>query len=250
MSVTEFNSRKMYRYAIPMIRMKILGTYRARRPARSFVHGVVKVSRTTSETDVATRMTSRPAPVRPCSVIPTGWPFQCHSGRTIVPGVMKLNIAGITMMPVKIGMNSHTRLTKNPIGSAETIASRTVAAYITTSVGMFRTNAVTISRPRNDRIFTRGSSRWRKPRCWATSSPNIALRITPTAPERVFSTKLPFFRLPMHPHGHSASSPVTSHVGVGTCSACASRSSVMPSPGAWLPTPVPSVRRRGAPVVR
>ena len=51
------------------------------------------------------------------------------------------------MMPVKIGMNSHTRLTKNPSGSAETIASRTVAAYIATSVGMFRTNAVTISRP-------------------------------------------------------------------------------------------------------
>ena len=98
-------------------------------------------------------------------MIPTGCPFQCHSGRMIVPGVMKLNIAGITMMPVKIGMNSHTRLTKNPSGSAETIASRTVAAYITTSVGMFRTNAVTISRPRNDRILTRGSSRWRKPRC-------------------------------------------------------------------------------------
>ena len=59
-----------------MIRMKIFGTYRARSAASSFVHGVVKVSRTTSETDVATRITSRPAPVRPCSVIPTGWPCQ------------------------------------------------------------------------------------------------------------------------------------------------------------------------------
>ena len=46
----------------------------------------------------------------------------------MVPGVMKLNIAGIAMIPVKIGMNSHTRFTKKPTGSREAAARTTVEA--------------------------------------------------------------------------------------------------------------------------
>ena len=125
-----------------MMRMKIRGTNSARRLASSFVHGVVSVSRTTSETEVATLITISPADVRPCEVTPTALPFQCHRGSTIVPGVMKLSVAGSTMMPVKIGMNSHTRLTKKPTGSAESAASRSVPAYMASSTGMFRTSAV------------------------------------------------------------------------------------------------------------
>ena len=46
----------------------------------------------------------------------------------MLPGVMKLNMAGIAMIPVKIGMNSHTRFTKNPSGSREATARTTVDA--------------------------------------------------------------------------------------------------------------------------
>ena len=41
---------------------------------------------------------------------------------------MKLNVAGSTTMPVKIGMNSHTRLTKNAERSRDAAASTSVAA--------------------------------------------------------------------------------------------------------------------------
>ena len=51
--------------------------------------------------------------------MPTGWPNQVPSGTTMSPGVMKLKVAGSTTMPVKIGMNSHTRLTKNDSESRE-----------------------------------------------------------------------------------------------------------------------------------
>ena len=46
--------------------MNIRGTNSARSAASSRVHGVVSVSSTTSEIDVATRVTIRPADVRPC----------------------------------------------------------------------------------------------------------------------------------------------------------------------------------------
>ena len=63
-----------------MIRMKIRGMNSARRAASNRVQGVVSVMSTTSETEVATRMTIRPAVVSPCGVIPTGWPCQCRTG--------------------------------------------------------------------------------------------------------------------------------------------------------------------------
>ena len=85
----------------------------ARSAASSRVHGVVSVSSTTSEIDVATRVTISPAEVRPWAVRPTSCPNQVPSGTTMSPGVMKLSVAGSTTMPVKIGTNSHTRLTKN-----------------------------------------------------------------------------------------------------------------------------------------
>ena len=46
------------------------GTNRARSPASSRFHGVVSVSRTTREIDVATRTTIRPAAWRPSLVTP------------------------------------------------------------------------------------------------------------------------------------------------------------------------------------
>lgn len=197
-----------------MIRMKIFGTNRARSAARSLTHGVVSVSSTTSETDVATRSTMMTAAVMPWLVRPTAFPCQCHMGTTTLPCVMKLNMAGITMIPVKMGMNSHTRLMKNPSGSPENMARISVTAYIPRSAGACRRNAVAISRASIVKIFTRGSMRWSNPDWFAMSSPNMAWRIRLDAPSSVFSTKLPFFRLPMHPQGHRARSPWTSHLGV------------------------------------
>ena len=68
------------------------------------------------------------APVSPCAVNPTGGRTRCQSGTTTSPGVTKLSVAGSTTMPVKIGTNSHTRLTKKPTGSADAAASSSVAA--------------------------------------------------------------------------------------------------------------------------
>ncbi len=88
MSSTVSSSRNRYRYAMPMTSTKIFGTPSARSAASSRTHGVVSVSSTTSEMDVATRVMMSPAPCRPCSVMPCGWPCQCHSGRTTSPGVI------------------------------------------------------------------------------------------------------------------------------------------------------------------
>ena len=85
-----------------------------RSAASSRVHGVVSVSSTTSEIDVATRVTMIAAPCRPSLVTPTGVPNHVPSGTTIVPGRDEAQAwPGSTTMPVKIGMNSQTRLTKN-----------------------------------------------------------------------------------------------------------------------------------------
>ena len=73
----------------------------------------MRVSSTTSEIDTATRTMMSAAPCSPCAVSPTSWPNQVPSGTTIVPGVMRLSVAGSTTMPVKIGTKSQTRLTKN-----------------------------------------------------------------------------------------------------------------------------------------
>ena len=58
----------------------------ARSAASSRVHGVVSVSSTTSEIDVATRMTIRPAAVRPWLVMPDRVAEPVPSGTTMSPG--------------------------------------------------------------------------------------------------------------------------------------------------------------------
>ena len=127
---------------------------------------------------------------------------------------MKLKVAGITITPVKIGMKSHTRLMKKPSGSPYTAARTSVPTYMPTRSGMWRTRAATISSPSSDSAFALGSSRCSTPPWAATSSLNIAWRITLEAPSIVFSMKLPFLRRPMQPHGQSAISPCVSHAGV------------------------------------
>ena len=175
---------------------------------------MVSVSSTTSEIDVATRITISPALCRPWLVSPTRCPNHDPSGTTMWPWVTKLKVAGRTTTPVKIGMNSHTRLTKNPTGRREAAASPRVAAYMATSTGMLRTRAAVISSPSRLASLTRGSIRCRRPGRAAVSSENIACRRTPAPPFRVFSTKLPLRRLPMHPQGQSPTSASRSHLGV------------------------------------
>src|SRR3954452_5490382 len=108
--------------------MNIRGTKRARNAANNFDHGVVDVSSTTNEIEVATRATISAAEVRPWLVRPTSVPNHVPRERTTCPGVMTLSVAGSTMIPVKIGMKSHTRLTKNETESAETAASTSASA--------------------------------------------------------------------------------------------------------------------------
>ena len=105
---------------------------------------MVSVSSTTSEIDVATRITISPALCRPWLVSPTRCPNHDPSGTTMWPWVTKLKVAGRTTTPVKIGMNSHTRLTKNPTGRREAAASPRVARYMATSTGMLRTTAAVL----------------------------------------------------------------------------------------------------------
>ena len=107
--------------------------HRAARPARAAReqpdHGVVRVTSTTSEIEVAhAGHDQRRRSVSPCAVSPTGWPNQSPSGTTSSPGVTIENVAGSTTIPVKIGMNSQTRLTKKPSGSRDAAASARVTA--------------------------------------------------------------------------------------------------------------------------
>ena len=62
--------------------------------------------------------------------------------------------------------------------------------------------------------LTRGSSCCSSPGCAATSSLKMAWRISEVPPFSVFSTKLPFLRLPMQPHGHIPTSGCTNQSGV------------------------------------
>src|SRR5512141_1852061 len=103
MSVTEPSRLNTYRYAIPSTSTNIRGRNIDRNAASNVVHVVVSATNTTSEIDAATRMTMRPAERRPWLVSPTGCPNQRPSGTTTWPGEMKLNVAGSTTMPVKIG---------------------------------------------------------------------------------------------------------------------------------------------------
>ena len=82
------------------------------------------------------------------------------------------------MIPVNSGTNSQTRLTKKPSGSPDVTARTSVAAYMATSTGTCRTSAAPTSRPKSVTSFTRGSTAWSRPGCAATSSENIAWRIT------------------------------------------------------------------------
>ena len=108
--------------------MKILGTKSARSAERRRVQGVVRVSSTTREIETATRTMMIAAPCSPSDVSPTSWPKQVPRGTTIVPGVIRLSVAGSTTMPVKIGMKSQTRLTKNTSDSPVTTPSARTAA--------------------------------------------------------------------------------------------------------------------------
>ena len=106
------------------------GTNSERSDASSRFHGVVTVSSTTSEIDTATRVTISAAESSPWRVSPAGWPNQVPSGTTIWPCVMKLSVAGATTIPVKIGMKSHTRLTKNRRVRPDVVAITSVARYM------------------------------------------------------------------------------------------------------------------------
>src|SRR6476620_8598823 len=117
-----------------MIRMKILGTPRLRNAASSRIHGVVSVSSTTREIDTATRLTTRAAASRPWAVKPWGVPFQYHRVSTTSPEVISERVAGRTTIPVKIGTNNQTRLTKNPTGRADAAARTRVIPYSTHNV--------------------------------------------------------------------------------------------------------------------
>ena len=113
---------------MPSTRMNIRGTNSARSAASSAVHGVVIVSSTTSEIDVATRSTMSPAAVEPLRVRPTGWPNHVPSGTTIVPvGDEAERRRAARRSPVKIGTNSQTRLTKNRSDRPDVAASTSVA---------------------------------------------------------------------------------------------------------------------------
>ena len=89
---------------------------------------------------------------------------------------MKLNVAGSTTMPVKIGMNSHTRLMKydnrDPRGGGQ---QRARSAYIADEH-----RNVADQRSGNDAApsmviaLTRGSRRCSRPGCAAMSSVNNA----------------------------------------------------------------------------
>ena len=98
---------------MPSTSTNIFGTNSARRAASSRFHGVVRVSRTTSEIEVATRITMIAAAVQALARDPelVAEP-RAERDRRSCPRVMTLSVAGSTTMPVKIGMNSHTRLTK------------------------------------------------------------------------------------------------------------------------------------------
>ena len=100
---------------MPITSTNMRGTPSARSADSSRAQGVVSVTSSTSEIDVATRMVMIAAAVSPWRVSPR----PNGSGTTISPGVTTLSVAGSTMMPVKIGMNSHTRLTKKPSGSRD-----------------------------------------------------------------------------------------------------------------------------------
>ena len=146
-----------------MTRMNIRGTNSARSAASRRGHGVVIVTSTTSEIDVATRMTIRPAAVNPCSVSPTRVPNQVPSGTTIVPWVMKLNVAGTTTIPVKIGMKSQTRLTKKRSDSRGHRQREARRVQRRRARGMLRTSAAVSRRTNIETTFTRGSSRCSSP---------------------------------------------------------------------------------------
>src|SRR6478735_7046546 len=89
-SSTEPSNEKTYRYPMPVTSTNTCGTWSACSAFSSRGQGVVSVSSTASETDVATRVTINSAAVRPCWVRPTGVPNQVPSDTTTCPGVTRL----------------------------------------------------------------------------------------------------------------------------------------------------------------
>ncbi len=194
------------------------GTNSARRAASSRAHGVVRVSSTTSEIDVATRITIRPAAVSPCWVRPTSLPNHVPRGTTTSPGVMKLKVAGSTTMPVKIGMNSHTRLTKNPSGRPDATARTSVASVATDQHGQVAHEGHADQQAEDRHQLHPGVESLqqaglvgRRPR---RTSPGAAGRRR----RRSSSHEAAFLRLPMHPHGHSPTSGRSSQSGMAVAS--------------------------------
>jgi hypothetical protein len=77
-------------------------------------------------------------------------------------------------MPVKIGTNNQTRLTKYDNEILEATARRSAVRYNATRTGMLRTNAAAMTSAKVVMALTRGSSRCRRPGCAAMSSVNRA----------------------------------------------------------------------------
>src|SRR5512136_11036 len=107
----------MYRKVIPRIKTNTSGTCNTPSALSTLFQGVVNTRSTVNETDVLTRNKRNSAVIAPVCVMtnPSG---KCASGG---PGVIKN--AGMATIPVKNGMNSHTRLTKKPMGTDESHAS-------------------------------------------------------------------------------------------------------------------------------
>src|SRR5947208_8989976 len=144
--------------------MNIRGTRRLRNAVSTRVQDVVSVTRTTIEIETATRITSVTAPRKPWLVMPTSCPNHVPRGTTTSPSVMTFSVAGNTTMAVKTGMNSHTRLTKNHAGIADTAANPTARTYITSNTDGSWTNAAAISSTAIDTSFTLASITCRSPR--------------------------------------------------------------------------------------
>ena len=132
-----------------------------------------------------------------------------------VAGVTRFSVAGSTTMPVKIGTNSHTRLTKKPTRQPgrrreherDDVEPRPAPASCARATPrQEQPSSVRQLDPRVEPLQQPGRA--------AMSSANMAWRMTSTRRRIVFSTKLPLRRRPMQPHGHSPTSRLEQPVGV------------------------------------
>lgn len=124
-----------------------------------------------------------------------------------------LNVAGNRTIPVKIGMNNHTRLTKNPNGSALRTASSNVAAYNTSSAGIVCRNEPTTNNPNRGRNLYRASTRCNRPALAEVSSLNTTWWSTSSTGGQSLFDVGALAAFPMHPHGHNATSRLSNQSG-------------------------------------